>query len=429
MSKKSLYRKVLIIIFVFGLFFTGFSSYRYFQRNIPDNIRILVNEEEEFKFDIPVSANFEIEDYEVSLDTNSKIPGGMIKMTNTNTISLKTNTTGEFKLKLKLLGFINVKTINVNVVEKQEIIPCGFPVGIYLQTDGVMIIGSGAVTTDDGLSYEPSLGIIKSGDYITSLNGEKISSKSQLIYLVNKYGKEDIILGIRRNNVDTEIKITPVKAGKDEYKLGIWVRDDTQGIGTLTYVTTDGRFGALGHGISDIDTGELLTSKEGVLYEAQIWGIKKGETGNPGGLCGVINYEDDHILGTINNNTNQGIYGKANDKLYSIINNKEIFEVAYKQEIETGVAYIRTMVDDEIKDYEIEIEKIDLKANNINKSMVIQITDPELLSLTNGIVQGMSGSPILQNNKIIGAVTHVFVQNSSQGYGIFIENMIENSNK
>lgn len=422
-----MYRKVLIMLLVVSVSITCYCIYNNFVKNIPDSIRMLVNQEEELSFSIPLKADFQIEGAEASVGAQSNIPENMMKKTDTNTISLKSDTTGQYKLKLKLFGVVNFKTVNVNVVEKQEVIPCGFPIGIYLQTNGVMIIGSGAVTGIDGLSYEPSLGIIKSGDYITSLNGDAVGSKSQLMFLINKYGDTDIILGIRRNGEDIELKIQPVKTGNQEYKLGIWVRDDTQGIGTLTYITTDGKFGALGHGISDIDTGELLSSSEGILYEAKIWGIKKGESGSPGGLCGVINYEDEDILGSITKNTNKGIYGSANDKLFNE-SGSEVLEAGYKQEIELGKAYVRCQVDDSVKDYEIEIQKVDLSADH-NKGMVIQITDPRLLSLTNGIVQGMSGSPIIQNNKIIGAVTHVFIQDSTKGYGIFIENMLNQGNE
>lgn len=431
MSRRAVYRKILIVVFGVGLVIACYATYGYLNNRIPDSIRMLVNQEEEFQFDFPISADFEMEaeDAQASVGTTSNIPQNTVKMTAANTVSLKSDSVGQYKLKLKALGFINFKTIDVSVVEKQEVIPCGFPIGIYLQTDGVMIIGSGAVTGMDGLSHEPSLGIVKSGDYITSLNGEKVSSKSQLIYLINKYGGDDIVLGVRRNKEVSQVKIKPVQSSPTEYKLGIWVRDDTQGIGTLTYITEDGKFGALGHGISDIDTSELLDSSDGVLYEAKIWGIKKGEAGSPGGLLGVINYEDDHVLGEINKNTNQGIYGTANEKLISSINQDAAMEIGYKQEIKLGKAYVRCMVNDEIKDYEIEIEKIDLSADNVNKGMVIQITDPELLNLTNGIVQGMSGSPIIQNNKLIGAVTHVFVQNSTKGYGIFIENMLTKTSK
>lgn len=301
--------------------------------------------------------------------------------------------------------------------------PCGFPIGVYLETDGVMVIGTGTIVGMDGVTYEPSLSKIQSGDYIVKINEIDVSSKNQLIFLINKYGSSDIILTVRRNDKLIDIKISPIKVTDQEYKLGLWVRDDSQGIGTMTYITSKNDFGALGHGISDVDTGELLNAAGGTLYGANIWGIKKGESGKPGGLYGVISYEDKNILGEITNNTSIGIYGSI--EIEEVIDKFDLkpMEVATKEEITVGRAYVRTSVSGKIKDYEIYIDSVDLECES-NKGMVIQITDRELLELTNGIVQGMSGSPIIQNGKLIGAVTHVFVKDSTKGYGIFIENML-----
>ena len=206
-------------------------------------------------------------------------------------------------------------------------------------------------------------------------------------------------------------------------KLGIWVRSDTQGIGTMTYLDLNGRFGALGHGISDSDTGELVEISDGNLYDTRIVGIEKGSTGNPGVMSGVIYYGPGTMMGEITANTDQGIFGQVNQRLKSQITSEPI-EIGFHQEVKKGKAYIRSGVSGEIKDYEIEIMKGDESNIQDNKSLVLQVTDPELLSLTGGIVQGMSGSPIIQNGKLIGAVTHVFVQDSAKGYGIFIEKML-----
>jgi stage IV sporulation protein B len=246
--------------------------------------------------------------------------------------------------------------------------------------------------------------------------------------LINKYGRDDVILTVLRNGKKIEVKITPVQTGEDEYKMGIWVRDDTQGIGTMTYLKSDGNYGTLGHGISDIDTGELLSSDGGILYEANVWGIKKGENGNPGALYGMIAYEKNKILGDIQANTSVGIYGKVLEQtvIQKLIADYKLesMETATSKEIEKGTAYIRSDITGEPVDYEIEIEKINLNSSK-NKGLVIHITDEKLLKITNGIVQGMSGTPIIQNGKLIGAVTHVFVNDSTRGYGIFIENMLE----
>lgn len=229
---------------------------------------------------------------------------------------------------------------------------------------------------------------------------------------------------MRRNGEEILLAVTPVRTGKEEYKIGIWVRDDTQGIGTLTYVDEESNYGALGHGISDVDTGLLMNIQEGRLYHAEVQSVKKGEKGVPGELAGMIRYQDDQIIGDITSNTETGISGKLRempDDLYS----EEFMEVAYRQDVKEGPAVIRCEVDGQVKEYDIEIESINLSHREVNKSMVLCVTDPELLEKTGGIVQGMSGSPIIQEGKLVGAVTHVFIADPSRGYGIFAENMLE----
>ncbi len=227
-----------------------------------------------------------------------------------------------------------------------------------------------------------------------------------------------------RNGEYIEILAEPVKSSEDKYMLGIWVRDDLAGIGTLTYYTKDGEFGALGHPVSDGDTGEIVKMEKGELYETNIIGIKKGETGSPGELSGIIDYGKGHKLGTIHDNTGIGIYGVLDGNLDSMpVANS--YEVAYKQEIQLGEATILSGFTGEVESYEIKIESLDYSGREENKGILFEVTDPELLELTGGIVQGMSGSPIIQNGKIIGAVTHVLVSDPTSGYGIFIESMLE----
>jgi stage IV sporulation protein B len=320
------------------------------------------------------------------------------------------------------------RLVSANTSQETLVYPCGFQVGIYLQTNGVMIIGTDEVTGEDGINYSPASNKVKSGDYITKVNDIDVSSKNQLLFLVNKYGDEDLILTIIRNDKSIRVKIKPVKTGENEYKMGIWVRDDTQGIGTMTFLTESGDYAALGHGISDIDTGELLDSEGGILYQANVWGIKKGESGSPGALYGMISYEEDKIQGSILENTSIGIYGSltGQEKTQELIQkySLEPVELASRDEIHTGSAVIRSCVSGELCDYEVEIEKINERSSN-NKGLVLKVTDKRLLELTNGIVQGMSGTPILQDGKLIGAVTHVFVNDSTMGYGIFADVMIE----
>ena len=302
-------------------------------------------------------------------------------------------------------------------------IPCGVPVGIYLRSNGVLVIGTGRIRCEDGEEAEPAYGLLQSGDYIEAINGEPLRDKEALINNLNRNGSQEVYLRVRRDGEEMEVRMNPVQAEDGNYKLGAWVRDDTQGIGTLTYVDTNGNFGALGHGISDSDTGEVVEIKEGDLYETEIMGIEKGSAGNPGVMAGVIYYGPGSKLGTIEANTKVGIFGKVNDRLRRSLQGEAV-EIGYRQNVKKGQAWVRSDVSGEVRDYEIEIQRVDYNPIQENKSLVIRVVDEELLRLTGGIVQGMSGSPILQDGKLVGAVTHVFVQDSTRGYGIFVEDMM-----
>lgn len=424
MNRKELLRRILIIVFIVALIFTVYNGYYIFAKNIPDTINVRSRMENRIAIDIPMSATFSAESSQVSLMDESHSVKDNITLSRKDMLYVNADKSGRYDISVRLLGFLNIKKIKVNVFDDYRVIPCGIPVGMYLKTDGVMVIGTGKVKDITGKESCPAKDLIYSDDYIVSVNGESVSSKSQLIYLVNKCGRDNVKLGIRRDGKNISVDVKPVKCGENNYKIGVWVRDDTQGIGTLTFIDENGRFGALGHGISDIDTGKLLSSEEGKLYTADIWGIKKGEKGEPGGLCGTINYDDSNLIGKITKNNDAGIYGEANDTIISKCQHEPL-EICLKQEVKEERATILCTLEDEVKEYDIVIEKVDHSNNNQYKGMVIQVTDPELLSETNGIVQGLSGSPIIQNNKIVGAVTHVFVNDPTKGYGIFIENMLD----
>ena len=311
----------------------------------------------------------------------------------------------------------------MDVVTSQYAIPCGAPVGIYLKSHGVMVIGTGEITGLDGLPSEPAAGILRSGDYIESINGQPLETKEELAEAVDHLEGQEAVLTIRRNEELLDVSLSPVICQAGSQKLGIWVRSDTQGIGTLTYLDLNGKFGALGHGISDSDTGEVVRISNGTLFDTEIVGIEKGRVGNPGVMSGVIYYGPGSLLGEIDTNSEVGIFGTASQRLRQAMNLQPI-EIGYRQDVKKGPATIRSGISGEIRDYQIEILKVDYSTSHQNKSLVIQVTDPELLALTGGIVQGMSGSPIIQNGKLVGAVTHVFIQDSTKGYGIFIENML-----
>ena len=308
--------------------------------------------------------------------------------------------------------------------EDDTVLLGGMPVGIYMETDGVLVLDTEKMTGMDGKEYTPAQGVVSSGDYITEVNHQKIEGKKQLMDLVEHLDGEKVLLTVRRENTILEKKLTPVQISKGNYRLGIWVRDNVQGLGTITFLTKNNRFAALGHGIHDIDTSTLLTIKRGTLYRTSIQKVQKGSKGNPGTMEGIIVYNRFHRLGVIEKNTDAGIYGELNSDR-SWIGEEVPIQVAKKEEIKTGEARIRCYIDGKVKEYTICITQIDKESDQVNKGMVIQVTDTELLEKTGGIIQGMSGSPIIQNGKLIGAVTHVFVQDSTKGYGIFIENMLK----
>ena len=419
------FKKYMLKTFLAGGLAAAAFTVWYADRMIPDHFSIVEDQVEAFRFPGLIDSTLFSESEEVALGNGSDIPAEEIRITRDQTFTMYASDKGSYQLNLKLFGIFPLKNIQVDVVDTQYAVPCGLPVGIYLKSDGVMVIGTGEVAGPDGSSSEPSLGILQSGDYILAAGGVPLESKEDLIRAVEASSGQEMVLSVRRQDQKFDVKVTPARDSGGSCKLGVWVRDDTQGIGTMTYVDTNGRFGALGHGISDTDTGRLVQIQDGSLYETAIMGIEKGSAGKPGVMSGVIYYGPGSSLGSIAANTEEGVFG-AVDARFADQLEAEPLEIGYKQDVREGPAVIRSSVSGTPKDYAIEIERVDYSAGKTGKSMVIRVTDPELLALTGGIVQGMSGSPIIQDGRLIGAVTHVFIQDSSRGYGIFIEHMLEN---
>ena len=397
-EKQKKYRKFLWYALVGTLLSLFILIYETMKDHIPDEIFVYADEETDWEtfFQEPL----------ISYD---------------ETVEVSQN--GSYQIRCKWLGVLPLKTIKVHTVEKQEVLVSGSPVGIYMETKGVLVIDSGEITDREGIRRTPAEHIIQSGDYICEINGKVLTGKRQLMQLVRENQGEPMELQVVRHQETIKLEMTPVETEDGSYKLGIWVRDNIQGIGTLTYVEPDGTFGALGHGISDTDTGERLEISDGDLYRADILSIRKGTAGTPGELRGVINYREENRIGTICGNSQYGIRGQLEPGKYSESMKK--IPTGLKQEIQTGKAEIRCDIGDGIREYQCEILEIDSNARDTNKCFVLRITDDDLLSRTGGIVQGMSGSPVLQNGKLIGAITHVFVNDPTKGYGIFIENMME----
>ena len=397
-EKQKKYRKFLWYALVGTLLSLFILIYGTMKDHIPDEIFVYADEETDWEtfFQEPL----------ISYD---------------ETVEVSQN--GSYQIRCKWLGVLPLKTIKVHTVEKQEVLVSGSPVGIYMETKGVLVIDSGEITDREGIRRTPAEHIIQSGDYICEIDGKVLTGKRQLMQLVRENQGEPMELQVIRHQETIKLEMTPVETEDGSYKLGIWVRDNIQGIGTLTYVEPNGTFGALGHGISDADTGERLEISDGDLYRADILSIRKGTAGTPGELRGVINYREENRIGTICGNSQYGIRGQMEPGKYTESMKK--IPTGLKQEIQTGKAEIRCDIGDGIREYQCEILEIDSNARDTNKCFVLRITDDDLLSRTGGIVQGMSGSPVLQNGKLIGAITHVFVNDPTKGYGIFIENMME----
>ena len=311
--------------------------------------------------------------------------------------------------------------VSAEVSDRRYVMPVGMPVGLYIHTKGVMVLGTGKVTTISDEAVEPAKTVFKKGDYILSINGTKIRNTSQAMSLIQACKGRMLNFEVLRDGENIHLTMEPVETAADVYKIGVWLRDDTQGLGTITYIDANQRFAALGHGITDADTGILMDISHGMVYQSNILSVVKGSQGTPGEIVGTIDYQKKNRVGTITANSDCGIFGTM-DSAYLAYDPEKAVPVAHPEEVTEGPAQIICTMNGETESYEAEIQKIDVK-NSAHKNFVLQITDEELLGKTNGILQGMSGSPVLQDGKLVGAVTHVFVNEPTKGYGIFAENM------
>lgn len=411
--------KFLTILSV--LFFIVYVFQLYNIINLPNEINIINGETINLNISFPFTIDKKDENVSVRLDKLSLIN----KLFNTK-YKIKSDYKTDSELKLKFLGLVPIKKIKVNVIDRPYLIPGGDAIGVKLNTKGVLIVALSEITGIDGNKYSPGKNAgLKVGDVILEINNEKVKDTSHVIDLLNLIKSEKITIKIERNGNIYTTNITPVKCINDNnYRIGLWVRDKTAGIGTLTFYDENSNiFGALGHGITDLDTGKLMPVGNGEVIRAEVKSIDQGKKGNPGELKGVF-MESNNKLGNVIKNTDFGIYGIiSNDKYFD---KRKPIPIATQNEIKEGKAYIYTTLNNnEIKKYEIEIIKKSLQYRPNQKSLVIKVTDKELLEKTGGIVQGMSGSPIIQDGKFVGCVTHVFVNDPTKGYGLYIEWMLK----
>lgn len=352
-------------------------------------------------------------------------------------------------------------------ISVEGVYACGRLTGIYEQTEGVLVVNTTEVTDEEGKKVNPADKKVQCGDYILSVNGRTVADKEELSEAVNdimkqydesyedesnedksgtvesqkeiknenksdsgeiksEINKRMVKIKFLRGGEEMSADITPVRMDDGRYYMGIWVKDDLAGIGTITYYTKDGRFGALGHGIGDgTQSGNLLYANSGDLYSMKLTKIKKGKAGVPGEIGGVVYFGKKSHIGTLDCNSNLGIYGQLDsDELSEYAAEDTYYPVAGKDEIHTGSAQMISEISGKLEKYNLEITNIDKKATDTNKGMELKVTDDRLIELSGGIVQGTSGSPIIQDGKIIGAVTHVFVDDPTGGYGICIDEML-----
>lgn len=395
--------------------------------SLPSQITLFENREYTYDFKSPF-LNIKPDTEDVLMLESRDVSLNSVNFKFSTPVMFKPQKMGRVNLNMELFSFIPLKTMQVDVIPDREVVPCGNTIGVKINMEGFLVVALSEFETIDGKSLAPAKEAgIKPGDLIVEINKKPVESISQLIKYLDNFDGKSIHVKYKRGNSYHNAIIEPaISLETKKYQLGMWLRDSTAGIGTLTFYDPETKkFGALGHGITDVDTGILMPLDDGEIVESSILAVKKGKQGEPGELKGIL-IEDKEKLGVISKNCDQGIYGILNENAKNEFPDK-LYSIGLKNEIKLGAASIMSNIDGKsVEEFDIEIQKISERNASGSKGMMIKVTDKRLLEATGGIVQGMSGSPILQNGKLIGAVTHVLINDPTKGYGIFIENMIKN---
>lgn len=421
-KKRRRYRFLLCFLLFLnvGIIFAWY--WRKIEEKVPSHVYLFPNQNAQIDWEVPLQGNcVEAKDAIVITDSgkNENINQSFAL---DKPVTVTASALGSYQAELKLFGLFHYKYIHFDVIEEAKVMPSGKAVGLYIQSNGIMVLGTSQIDGKDGFSYEPAKDILQPGDTILQVEHENVGTIDQVVEALQKNSSKKVTLGIARGKNNLQIKLDKVLAQDGQYKIGVWLREDTEGIGTLSFVTDKNQFAALGHGITDIDTGKLIQLDKGLIYPAQIEGIQKGKAGSPGELVGSVNLSQENCIGKIKSNTALGITGEITGSNFTY-EEEEALPVGLKHEVKEGKAWILCQLEDKVEKYEVSIEEINVNSKD-NKGMVIHVTDKKLLKKSGGIVQGMSGAPILQNGKVIGAVTHVFVNDPTSGYGTFMENML-----
>jgi len=412
----------LVMFFLLVLIFVT-SVINVFLVSLPDEIKLIEGKEQKLELEAPMTLQLFCK---APFFVNGNYINDKLTVSLKEPLILKSSTQGTFDLEFKLLGFIPVKKLKVYVLPETRVVPGGHSLGVKLRPNGVIVVGLASVIDENGVRHHPAQEAgIQVGDTIVMANNQKISQAEELSKIIDN--QKTVNLVIKRNGEMINVTLTPVKNNLGSYQIGLWVRDIAAGVGTLTFYDPKTNFyGALGHIISDADTGKIIEVGEGEIIRAKISSITPGKKNQPGEKKGVFVHED-KIIGNIVANTPFGIFGRA----YQPFKNPfyDSLPVATVNQVQEGKAKILTVVEGEkIEEFDIEILKIIKQSYPNDKGMIIKITDKELIEKTGGIIQGMSGSPIIQNGYLVGAVTHVFVNDPTKGYGIFIEWMLNEIN-
>lgn len=421
---KKIFGLAVVLSIVAFSFTTTFQSFVSF----PKEIRMFQSAIKEFQFSLPISATVNSSNSEV-LEVNGHSENFEVDLKDPITVTSKKE--GKSKLTLKLFGVIPFKSVDFNVLKDIKVIPGGQTIGVKLKSAGIMVVGHHSVEQKDGSALSPGEKAgIEIGDLITKIDGENIKSVSDIVDKMNSFKKDrkNVTLEIIRNKKKVEVNVSPVyDSESDSYRLGLYIRDSAAGVGTLTfYDPVTKSYGALGHVITDVDTQNPIVVGDGKILYSKVTSIEKGISGKPGGKRASF-VDEDHVIGNITKNTPFGIFGEMYEKPNNGLMNKAI-PIAFPEEVKEGPAEILTVIEGQkVEKFKIEIVNVIDQKYPAAKGMIIKVTDPKLLEKTGGIVQGMSGSPIIQNGKLVGAVTHVFVNEPTSGYGSFIEWMIRDA--
>jgi stage IV sporulation protein B len=426
---SSLKKRCAGLILVFIICLLGLSTPFQHFASFPEELRMFAGQSKLLNLDMPVSADITVDNPSI-VSVNGKV-GHSIHIPLNQPVAVHSKHTGETEMKLKLFGKIPLKTVRVNVVPDLKVIPGGQTIGVKIHSDGILVVGHHLVQTSVKNKISPGeLADIRLGDLIMRMNGQDIRDVSKVAGIVKEAGEQRkaIQLDIKRNGKAIKASIKPAFDRNDQtYRLGIYIRDSAAGVGTLTFFAPkQGVYGALGHVITDMDTHTPIIPRTGEVVQSSVSSISKSQNGEPGEKRAHF-FKEHVVLGDIQKNTQFGIFGSMKRKP-DHASSKEAIPVAFAEEVKEGKAEILTVLNGQkVERFRIEIVHAAKQDAAATKGLIIRITDPRLLEKTGGIVQGMSGSPIIQNGKLVGAVTHVFVNDPSSGYGCYIEWMLQDA--